>query len=332
MPTFLRENSVLGRETWVLFPLCCAVTLGVVLGTGFSLVWSSLLTLLLPAVGIAAVFGGYAKYRPDPVIVAMTEALLFLFLIGAPLAILVYPLQSLGFPLRDAEFAAIDQAMGFDWMAHFAWISAHPAAGKLLSLSYHSCMAQMGVGVIILSLTKRFGHLREFLFLFTATALVVSIIAAFVPALGAFPFHAPPATMKIGNDPLVCIYHLEDVLALRSGTLRTVDMAHINGLVTLPSFHAIFAILLAWSTRGLRSLFIPSMILNTIVCISAIAIGGHYLIDIITGAAIAFAAIYIYQTSSALAHWLDGASQLTQNMGNGRPAPSQASAKSGMCS
>lgn len=324
MTNALRENSVLGRETWVLFPLCCAIAIAVMVGTGFEFVWGSLAKLLLPVIAIAVVFGYYVRYRPDPIIVGMSEALLFLFLIGAPLAVLVYPLQSLNFPLRDAEFAAIDQAMGFDWMAHFAWISANPLVGKILLYSYHSCMAQMAVGVIILSLTKRFAHLREFLFLFAATALVVSIIAAFVPALGAFPFHAPPASLKIANDPLVGIYHLEDVRALRAGTLRSVDMAHINGLVTLPSFHAIFAILLAWSTRGLRYLFIPSIILNTTVCISAIAIGGHYLIDIYTGAAIAFAAMYVYQTSTALSRGLDAVSRFAEKFAIIRPETSQA--------
>ena len=290
----IRQSAVLGAGTWILFPLYCLLAITLMIATGFDFAWLSCIKLMMPAVAIGGVFAYYVRYRPDPVIVGMTEALLFLFLVGAPLAVVVYPLQSLNYPLWDAEFAAVDQAMGFDWMAHFSWISARPVVGQLLFFTYHSCMAQMAITVVILSLAKRFEHLREFLFLFASTAMTVAIIAAFVPAEGAFPFHSPPANLQIGHDPMVGIYHLEHVRALRDGTLRMVDLSNVNGLVTLPSFHAIFAILLAWSTRSLRYLFIPSIILNTFVCISAIAIGGHYLIDIFAGAAIAFAAMYAY--------------------------------------
>ena len=200
--------------------------------------------------------------------------------------------------------------MGFDWMAHFAWVSAHPLAAQILIYAYHSCMLQLAVFVIILSCTKRFEHLREFLTLFVLTALAVSLVSTLWPAEGAMPFHAPPASLRIGNDPMVGIYHLHDERALRDGSMRVVDLAHAAGLVTLPSFHAIFAILLAWATRGIWYLFVPAIILNTVVCISAIAIGGHYLIDIYAGAAIAFVSMYAYVRRASLAGLLVAAARL----------------------
>lgn len=299
------QNSILGRKVWFLLPLCCAISSVLFLLTGFDFVWSSAAKAMLGALVAGVLFVVYARFRPDPIVRAMSEALLFMCLIGPPLGIMDYPLQALNFTLRDANFAAIDRAMGFDWMAHFTWISQHPLIGSLLVAIYQSCMIQMAGIIVLLSCTRRFAHLKEFLFLFVVTALIVSVVSTLVPAAGAFPFHAPDPSLRIGDDPMVGIYHWADLQALRNGTLKTVDLNHASGLITLPSFHAIFAILLAWSTRGARWIFIPAVILNVLVCVSAISIGGHYLIDILCGAAIAFVSIWAYQQAPVWRRSLD---------------------------
>ena len=286
---------------WLLLPVSCAVSITFFAALGFHFAWMS----VLPTLGIAtvalAVHTFYTRVRPDDIIPVMAEALAFLFLIIPPLAILEYPTQALNFPLRDAEFAAMDKAIGFDWMGHVVWVSNHPLIGQCLSVAYHSCMVQLAAVVIVLSLLKRFDELREFLWLFVLCAIAVTAIAAVFPAEGAFAFHKPPASLRIGNDAFAGLYHLADIRALRDGSLHSISLDKVNGLVTLPSFHVIFAILLAWATRGIRFVFIPAVALNTVVSISAIAIGGHYAIDVITGALMAFAAMYLYQKGPAIA-------------------------------
>lgn len=260
--------------------------------------YSSLLKpyALVTVLGAALAF--YITYRPDRIICGMLEALLFLFVIGPPLAIMDYPLEALAFPLRDAEFAAIDQAMGFDWLSHLTWLSHHPMTSQLLVLAYGTCTVQLAVVVVLLSLIKQFEHLKEFLFLFVVTALIVSVISTLLPAEGAYIFHQPADALRIMGDKTPGITHLEQVRALRDGAMQIVDLDRAEGLATFPSFHAIFAILLAWATRARRHVFIPFAIWNALVCISAVAVGGHYLIDVIAGAAIAFAAIYAYQVKA----------------------------------
>jgi membrane-associated phospholipid phosphatase len=297
----MRHQSLLGMNMWLLLPFSCTVSFTFFAALGFHFAWMSVLPTIGIAAAAAAVHTFYTRVRPDDIIPAMAEALAFLFLIIPPLAILEYPTQALNFPLRDAEFAAMDKAMGFDWMGHVLWVSNHPFIGHCLRLAYHSCMIQLAVVVVTLSLLKRFDHLREFLWLFVLTAIAVTAIATVFPAEGAFAFHKPPASMQIGNDPLAGIYHLADIRALRAGRLNWVTLDQVSGLVTLPSFHVIFAILLAWATRSLRYVFIPAVVLNVIVSISAIAIGGHYAIDVVTGALMAFAAMYLYQKAPALA-------------------------------
>lgn len=300
-----QDRSVLGPKLWSLLPiaiLLCALGLAY---TGMSVKASSLIQPYAIVAGLGAMLAFYATRRPDPVICGMLEALLFLLAISPPLALLDYPLQSLAFPLRDAEFAAADAVLGFDWTGHLTWLSKSPVASMFLVIAYRSCMVQFAAMIMLLSVYQRFDHLRELLALFILTCLFVFLCSSLWPAEGAYVFHAPADSVRLLGSKTIGIMHVASVQALRTGALHTIDMATVEGLVSLPSFHVIFAILLAWSTRSYRWLFAPAVIWNAIVCVSAIAVGGHYLVDVIAGAAIAFAAIYAYQTGpvAALLKW-----------------------------
>jgi membrane-associated phospholipid phosphatase len=297
----MRHQSILGMNMWLLLPFSCAVSFTFFAALGFHFAWMSVLPTIAIAAAAAAVHTFYTRVRPDDVIPAMVEALAFLFLIIPPLAILEYPTQALNFPLRDAEFAAMDKALGFDWMGHVLWVSNHPWIGQCLSVAYHSCMVQLAAVVIVLSLMKRFDDLRGFLLLFALTAIIVTATATVIPGEGAYTYLKLPASIRTNSDPLAGIWHLVDMRALRAGTLTSVSLDKVEGLISMPSFHVIFAILLAWATRGVRFVFIPASIWNALVCISAIAIGGHYFIDTVTGALIAFVSIYVYNNGKVLA-------------------------------
>ena len=295
------QASILGPKIWLLVPLCVVISAAGIAYTGMDLKWSSFLKPYAIAAALAGILYFYNTFRPDPIIRAMLEALFFLMVIGPPLAVMDYPLQALAFPLRDAEFAAIDVAMGFDWMSHLTWLSHSQIASHLLVAAYQSCMLQLAAVVILLSLTRQYENLRELLFLFVVTALVVSFFSTIWPAEGAYAFHKPAEALRILGDKTIGVMHLEPVRALRSGALHTFDLDHAEGLVTLPSFHAIFAILLAWCTRARRSIFVPLAIWNALVCVSAVAVGGHFLIDVLAGCAIAFAAMYAYNSQAVAA-------------------------------
>ena len=75
-------------------------------------------------------------------------------------------------------------------------------------------------------------------------------------------------------------------------------MSHLEGVVTFPSFHAITALLIAHAWRGLpgATLF---KIWAALVIVSAVPIGGHYVIDLVVGAA-------LWGVFAAIANWLRG--------------------------
>jgi membrane-associated phospholipid phosphatase len=106
------------------------------------------------------------------------------------------------------------------------------------------------------------------------TALIVAgfltvCISGLVPAIG----HLPDA-------PYVSAF-----FALRAG--QVLDGLP-QGIVSFPSYHAAVAILLTAALRRHRWLFPAACVLNGLMLVSTLSTGGHYLVDVLAGACIAW--------------------------------------------
>ena len=76
---------------------------------------------------------------------------------------------------------------------------------------------------------------------------------------------------------------LEQLRGLRSGEQRTIGFRDAEGLIAFPSFHTIWAILLALAFRHRRRLFVVAVALNLVVILSTLTTGWHYLSDVLGG-------------------------------------------------
>jgi PAP2 superfamily len=70
------------------------------------------------------------------------ECLAKMIAVSVICSFLQYPAAKIARPLIDAELAAIDRALYFDWPAYFAWVLRHPLALNLLSGVYLSLGVQ----------------------------------------------------------------------------------------------------------------------------------------------------------------------------------------------
>ena len=69
---------------------------------------------------------------------------------------------------------------------------------------------------------------------------------------------------------------------------RTIpDGPELNGIVAFPSFHVILAILATRALWGIGKLRVCSAVLCVGICISTVATGWHYVIDVFAGIAVA---------------------------------------------
>src|SRR3546814_4330604 len=93
--------------------------------------------------------------------------------------------------------------------------------------------------------------------------------------------------------PIYDLHWLDTFERLRSGALRTLGSESLTGIITFPSFHAAAAVLLGWGFASFGRLGWPLVALNALMFVSAIVGGGHYLVDLIAGAAVALIGLWL---------------------------------------
>jgi membrane-associated phospholipid phosphatase len=226
-------------------------------------------------------------------LVLFSEASIYMLLFGTMGALLTYLAVTMGGPLYDTTYDAIDRALGFDWMAIMHWFDGKPLMAEGLIRAYSSSASQIGVAIILFSLLDQRRYMLEMMLILAISIIPTTILSGIWPAVGSYEFYKPQnhIFLEVGTD--VGIWHVKHYLELRAGTFGEFHLAGVAGLVTFPSYHAVMAIAVTYAVRGYRWLLYPALALNTIVMIGAIFVGGHYFIDLVGGAAIALAAILI---------------------------------------
>lgn len=218
------------------------------------------------------------------------SAALFL-LIPAPMAMFSYAMAGLGAarPLFDADLARVDALMGFDWLATVAFVNQFPLGVKLLGHAYHGTIAPLIYLLVFLNVVGRHDRLVEFAWMFTGTCLLASAMSALWPAMGAYIHFRPDDTLRSAISGDAGVWHLVHFEQLRAGTFRVFSLAQTEGLVTFPSFHTAAALVIPLALRGYGILTGLAWACAVAVLVSTVPIGGHYLVDVLAGAAVTLA-------------------------------------------
>src|ERR1700724_4307275 len=112
-----------------------------------------------------------------------------------------------------------------------------------------------------------------------------------VPAAGAFVYFEPAQQLfdnfAAGREmwPFLDAFN-----ALRDGSLTKINISSVQGVVSFPSFHTMLGIITTYALRDTRALLIPAIVLNGTMIVSTLPVGGHYLADVLVGAAISIPA------------------------------------------
>jgi len=229
------------------------------------------------------------RYRSDDRLrtTLLVTALLIAFsLVGSILSHLVL---SVGRPLADAPLSRWDEALGFNWVSAVYWVDAHPALHECFRLAYYSGLPQVGLVVLYLGFTARFGQLHEFAELYMAGSLIAIASSLLFPAAGPWVNAAPGTPFDASA--------LSNYFPLHSGRLRTLDLNNIQGLISMPSAHAMIGVFLMYAMRGTGAPFALSVALNTLLLVATPTEGGHYVVDVIAGISCAAALIALKRKS-----------------------------------
>ncbi|MGH6977207.1 MAG: phosphatase PAP2 family protein [Stellaceae bacterium] len=232
---------------------------------------------------LAALAAFYTYRRPDDRLVDLAHTAAFLLALFAASGVLSYLAVATDLPRADDAFAAADRALGFDWPAWFAWVHNHPHVWLILRFAYASAIPQVIAIATYLALTGQRDRNREFRWALILSLLVIIPISALLPAAGAWVHYD---AMRFAD-----VAQIRDFAAMRAGTLHRLDLSKLEGLINFPSFHAALAIFFVYAVRRRMALLAFAAALNGVMIVAVLTEGGHYLVDAISGAAVAGAAI-----------------------------------------
>jgi membrane-associated phospholipid phosphatase len=224
--------------------------------------------------------------------------------IGIAGLIFTYLATAAALPLQDAFLARLDAHLGFHWAAVLGAVNDRPLLADLMTTAYGST-ALLTQGVVMWLSVRGCGErLAEFLALLCLCSLGLAVGMLLLPAAGAFVYFDPPqqlfANFAAGREmwPFLDAFN-----ALRDGSLTKINLSSVQGVVSFPSFHTMLGIITTYALRDTRALLIPAAILNGIMILATLPVGGHYLVDTLTGAAIAIAAFHGLRYAASHKAW-----------------------------
>ena len=304
MHTLIRASSLdrlrdpPGAATWldprsrsIYLLLVCALVLefAVVGLTDFELGHSSIVrgfTRLFAMLGLAFVIRRLGFSR----VAVLIEAASILSIAGALAVTGTVFLAAVSGPFVDRALDAADAAIGFDFMALLDFYRAHPGMTATSRWVYASFALQAILVPFVVALFDP----RRFWVLVGAWVfcLAVSVVLfPFLPAAGPYVLHGVRGDVFPDFKQLFPWQTGPAIEALRNGEMRDIGLA-ARGYISIPSFHAVGGVLFAWAAWPSKWLRWPMAVLNAAMVASAIVTGAHYLVDLIAGAALAWATIY----------------------------------------
>jgi membrane-associated phospholipid phosphatase len=280
---------------WATIGIAAVLVLAATAVSDFRLVWSSHLGVA-GALGVLAVGRVvYGRWRHDPRLAAglgATAQVVAFSAVAAPLSYIAAGISGqLGLPLQDPWFAAADRVVGLDWRALLGWMNALGDVHAVFYWIYLSLMPQTVLVVVALAFSGQFAWLRVFILSGIFATVATIVIAALVPAEGAWGFFAVGSNDHALIVPATREKHLAIFHGLRDGSFRLLSANSYEGIITFPSLHAALAVLLAVGLWPLRILRWFAVALNALMLVSIPIDGGHYFVDVLAGLAVAYVSL-----------------------------------------
>lgn len=213
----------------------------------------------------------------------------FLYLVTICLfgVLAAYAMQRMDFPLRDGLLHRLDLALGFDWQAYAHWVGRHEQVQKVFFFAYNTISLQIALPLVVLAFTNRIADVRTYLLAFTIAFAATILVSAMMPAGGPIVFIDPK---DFGFLHFSGATPIEQLMRLRQpGAFVMTDAP--GGIATFPSFHSTIAILTPLALRRFPRMLAGLLVLDALMLGATLTEGAHYLVDVLAGSAMAFAAM-----------------------------------------
>ncbi|MDE2445886.1 MAG: phosphatase PAP2 family protein [Alphaproteobacteria bacterium] len=224
----------------------------------------------------------------------MRCGLMVLFLIPgmASLAVLNHILMSFPYPYADTLLTGWDRALGFDWLAYGRAIAYFPFVNVAMDQIYQAMLPALIIVGLHAIVVGRSDVAKEFLGLVMVTAVICVVIATFFPSLGAMA-HLADESYKAMFSKNTGDSFVPQLIEIRGNGPITLNALQLAGLAAFPSFHCVCGVLMIYGSRSTKVSQLIAGLFGVLLIAATPTFGGHYFVDLLSGAAIALAAILI---------------------------------------
>ncbi len=267
------ERLRLVRFNGVVIGVLAAATVLLFAWHGIRLGTRDLLLPLLLEGSMLGIYLVYSRWRPQPQIrdamLGTASLILALQLAG----MVTYGLAPFAPPLVDPYLARADAALGWHAPAVVEWARAHPPTISIVGKFYNLFGVQLLVIPVLLGLLLRdLRALWEYVVLIELSALCSVVVFGLFPAFDTPHYY--------GFEPFsVNALFAQELTALRGGTLQSFELNEMRGLIEVPSFHTITALVNVWVFRRSRPGLALALIANLGMYLGTLVVGAHFFVD-----------------------------------------------------
>lgn len=188
----------------------------------------------------------------------------------------------------DPWLAWIDKLLFpfYDWKAVALELPNYPWIYWILNICYNSFGWQP---FLYIAVAAKVGNTRDMGAFVTAWGLGLLVCVLpfhWLPARSPYPYFGIAQTEMPNHLTALPWEFLVAFEGIREGRILAISVDCVTGMITMPSFHAGGAVILAWAFWRFQFLRWPFLLLNILVALSAVPIGSHYVIDIVAGSAV----------------------------------------------
>jgi membrane-associated phospholipid phosphatase len=272
----LSDMSVDQFLKWSFIAIVATIDLILLSFCNLELQWSDLLVPAVLGMLLVALSLYYHRNQGETLVLCMVT-LVQMGSYTTVVAVLIYLVTSLNFPMADPWLQSIDRLVGFSPQAVVEWTRSMPLINHVSTWAYLFIVPETLLTILAIAFLNKRILLEQFTCQFMIGTGICAITGCFLPAAGpAYNHGIAPADWQLP--------YIDHFLALRSGETYLFSWRNTEGLVTFPSFHTAWAVMLilVWRQQS-KMLFLPVCVLSVLIILSTLTTASHYSIDIVGG-------------------------------------------------
>ena len=190
------------------------------------------------------------------------------------------PILLTPFHTIDSWLLHVDKLMGFSTNDVMNYVHQYPWLVKLLTAGYESLFPwQMLFAPLLLTLLGHYDRTKRLTFAMILGSITAGMIYFIWPTTG-------PASVVHNQFFLESSHELvARFQSIHKNLMPTTT--HGLGVIAFPSCHVLYATIITLMLRPVKYLFYPAIAVNAVLIMATMALGYHYLADVIAGIIIA---------------------------------------------